>query len=110
MPRVEFLSEEHPSFASHVSRLRKDLFIPVLVGCKLPKSSDDPEERETLSRLLLILFKPWRTLQDLRSNNETWCEAYDRHTFSPEARRIISNIHVEHECRDARDNVEIARR
>ncbi|KAI0054995.1 hypothetical protein BV25DRAFT_1776343, partial [Artomyces pyxidatus] len=105
-----FLNAEHPSFESHVSRLRREQFIPVLVGSKLPKRGGTVEETEALSRFLLMLFKPWRTLEDLKSVDQTWSQAYDSYTFSADALRIMANIHVEHECRDARDSIEKARR
>ncbi|KAI0062400.1 hypothetical protein BV25DRAFT_1764853, partial [Artomyces pyxidatus] len=105
-----FLSEEHPSFLTHVSRLRRERFIPVLLGPRLPRGDRSVEEKEQLFRILLILFKPWRVLGDLKSTNESWTEAYQRQQFPPSVKRIISNIHVEHECRDARERIDKERR
>ncbi|KAI0065027.1 hypothetical protein BV25DRAFT_1778848, partial [Artomyces pyxidatus] len=86
--------------------LQRERFVPVLLGPRLPRGDCSAEEKEQLSRMLLILFKPWRVLQDLKSMNETWTEAYQRQEFPALLKRIICNIHVEHECRDARERID----
>ncbi|KAI0062094.1 hypothetical protein BV25DRAFT_1775755, partial [Artomyces pyxidatus] len=90
--------------------LRREQMIPVFIGRSLPRGDRSPEESVALKRALLILFKPWRSLADLKENGENWASAYDRHIFPTYAKQIISNIHVEHECKDARDRIEMQRR
>ncbi|KAI0063870.1 hypothetical protein BV25DRAFT_1779127, partial [Artomyces pyxidatus] len=106
----QFLNNEHPSFETHVSRLRREALVPVLIGAKLHRADRGPQEMEELSRTLLILFKPWRSIKDLKSPNETWTEAYSHQDFPSSAKRIISNIFVEHECKDARERIDTERR
>ncbi|KDQ54423.1 hypothetical protein JAAARDRAFT_135819, partial [Jaapia argillacea MUCL 33604] len=56
-------------------------------------------------RLMLILFKPWRSVRDLRKNGESWKEAFVN--FLPECparlKAIMDNMQIWHECRDSRD-------
>ncbi|KAJ7021406.1 hypothetical protein C8F04DRAFT_895542, partial [Mycena alexandri] len=59
---------------------------------------------------MLILFKPWRTFEDLKSPTESWEEAFDRTPFSDSAKRVMKNMNVENECKDAKDKYEIQRR
>ncbi|KAJ7887528.1 hypothetical protein B0H14DRAFT_2273039, partial [Mycena olivaceomarginata] len=59
---------------------------------------------------MLILFKPWRTFQDLKDTGDKWADVYDWTTFSSYATRIIANMQVERECKDARDAFEALRK
>ncbi|KAJ7303763.1 hypothetical protein DFH08DRAFT_621637, partial [Mycena albidolilacea] len=52
--------------------------------------------RDWWARAMLISFKPWQTIQDLKDVGEKWGTVYE-HT------QIISNMQVEHECKDTRD-------
>ncbi|KAJ6470907.1 hypothetical protein C8R45DRAFT_937068 [Mycena sanguinolenta] len=56
---------------------------------------------------MLILFKPWRDLGDLKERDETWAQAFDRTVFSAYA---LSIMNIENECKDARDKYEVLRR
>ncbi|KAI0043929.1 hypothetical protein FA95DRAFT_1464697, partial [Auriscalpium vulgare] len=105
-----YLSREHPLYETHLCRLRSLRMIPVLLGPSIPRRDRGDEERELWSRAMLILFKPWRRLSDLKSGQQTWRDAYDAHEFPPHLQRIINNMHVEAECRDARSSHDAARR
>ncbi|KAJ7572176.1 hypothetical protein C8J56DRAFT_757775, partial [Mycena floridula] len=61
---------------------------------------------EKHARLMLILFKPWAHPSDLRNDNESWSETYQTFLTNADARvkRLIDNMQVLHECRDARDD------
>jgi hypothetical protein len=59
---------------------------------------------------MLILFKPWRTFQDLKDTGDKWAEVYNRTTFSPYTIRIIANMQVECKCKDARDAYDALRK
>ena len=54
---------------------------------------------------MLILFKPWCVISDLQNPGEPWAEAFDRFvgTSSERIRRILNNMQVLHECKDAKD-------
>ncbi|KAI0054516.1 hypothetical protein BV25DRAFT_1768404, partial [Artomyces pyxidatus] len=105
-----YLSNEHPSYETHLSRLRQSSFVPVVLGPTLPRSDRSVEEYDKFCRAMLIIFKPWRTLVDLKGAGETWSEAYGRHSFPAASMKIINNINVEHQCKDARDRMSSERR
>ncbi|KAF8214893.1 hypothetical protein K438DRAFT_1561688, partial [Mycena galopus ATCC 62051] len=94
----------HPQKDTHVVRLRKFDFIPVILGPRFPRPEVGAEEKEDWSRSMLMLFRPWRSKADLINENEAWVTAFDRTVFSDEHLRIMANIHVENECKDARDS------
>ncbi|KAF8177145.1 hypothetical protein K438DRAFT_1606639, partial [Mycena galopus ATCC 62051] len=83
--------------------MRRVPFVNVLLGPTIPRPDRGPEEREKWCRAMLILFKPWRTVKDLRGPHEKWSDAFQRATFSDYAVQIIRNMRVEDECKDARD-------
>lgn len=99
------LQMEHRDYVKKVQRVRKcrwKHFVPVPIGPALPRR-DFPELYPKYARLMLILFKPWRTEADLRGNAEDWPEAFHRFSESctPETRRILENIQLLHECKDS---------
>ena len=59
-------------------------------------------------RLMLILFKPWRTAFDLRMVAEPWAAAFNnfkKSTFCPpEFQSIMDNMKLLHKCKDCHDN------
>lgn len=59
--------------------------------------------KEQWSRAMLILFKPWRNPSDLKEDNESWVQAYERTVFPSTLEEIMQNMLVLHECKDARD-------
>ena len=54
---------------------------------------------------MLILFKPWHVVGDLRDAGETWVQAFERFTgvCDKDTRRILDNMQVLHECKDVKD-------
>ncbi|KAI0054719.1 hypothetical protein BV25DRAFT_1777397, partial [Artomyces pyxidatus] len=89
--------------------LRVTHHIPVLYGSQLPRFGRTDAETERYCRAMLILFKPWRRLADLLTET-SWLESYRAYEFTARARRVIDNIHVEDECRDARQRHDEDRR
>ncbi|THU91932.1 hypothetical protein K435DRAFT_673072, partial [Dendrothele bispora CBS 962.96] len=84
----------------------KRRFVPLVLGPGIPR-----RDRETSvarhARLMLILFKPWVTVSDLKSDEQSWEEAYQdflESSCSPRIRQIIDNMQLLHECRDSRDD------
>ncbi|KAJ7314535.1 hypothetical protein DFH08DRAFT_716354, partial [Mycena albidolilacea] len=94
----------HLQKETHVVRLRKTDFIPVILGPRFPRLEAGIEEKEEWCRSMLALFKPWRSKDDLVNENETWTDAFNRTVFLDEHLKIMANIHVENECKDARDS------
>lgn len=100
-----FLNDEHPQFNTHRLIFHRKQRIPVLLGPKLPNPNKSTELKEDWARDMLALFKPWRTLSDLKANDETWNDAYDKyeHSLSAAQRQVIVNMQALTECREARD-------
>lgn len=86
-------------------KLRASSLIPVILANRVPRHDRGEEERQIWSRMMLILFKSWRTLHDLKEITESWNDAYNRQNqfISSTNKIIIRNMNVLSECRDARD-------
>ena len=101
-----------PFLASHPEHERKllkvlrhtDRRIPVPIGPALPRRDRDYEWNK-YCRLMLLLFKPWRSVSDLRMHFNNWPRAYEDEVprFDAEVNDIMSNMQLLHECRDSRD-------
>jgi len=100
-----FNQEGHPQQESHYLILRRVAQIPVLLGPSIPNPSKSPVEKETWSRYMLILFKPWRDVLDLKNPAQSWTDAYEssHNGFSRRQQQIIKNMTVLTECSDARE-------
>ncbi|KAJ7088872.1 hypothetical protein B0H15DRAFT_780556, partial [Mycena belliarum] len=101
---------DHNQAGSHLSRRCTIPFINVLLGEKIPRPDRGAAERNRWCRAMLILFKPWRTLNDLKSPEILWTAAFDATVFTPESMAIMANLNVENECKDARDKYEELRK
>lgn len=53
---------------------------------------------------MLTLFKPWRTGKDLKTNSDTWEEAFNCFPFTTRQHELMKFFHIRHECHDARDD------
>ncbi|KAJ7152243.1 hypothetical protein C8R43DRAFT_820320, partial [Mycena crocata] len=82
----------------------------VLLGNTLPRPDRSPMERDKWCRAMLILFKPWRQLADLKAPGQSWTDAYEATVFTPYTSSIMTNLNVENECKDARDKYEELRK
>ncbi|KZV60550.1 hypothetical protein PENSPDRAFT_547626, partial [Peniophora sp. CONT] len=90
----------HPRFDTHLARLRTVPVVPVIMGPTLPRRD---HSEENWCRAMLVLFKPWRKIDDLKKPGETWLAAYTSYEFPVHLAKVVKNIHVELECKDARD-------
>ncbi|KAJ3772893.1 hypothetical protein FB446DRAFT_642748, partial [Lentinula raphanica] len=79
--------------------------VPVPIGPAIPRR-DRPDVFERYSRLMLILFKPWRTHSDLRKPGQCWSESFIqfRNNCSLRVKSSMDNMQVLHECKDSRDD------
>ncbi|KAF5341970.1 hypothetical protein D9611_001217 [Ephemerocybe angulata] len=108
-PRSQ-LKESHPDSQTHFLRVRlpTQRYVPVPIGPAIPRrDSAEPKDHERYSRLMLILFKPWQDLDDLReSSSQPWAEALSdfRQHCSPANLSRMDNMQVLHECKDSRDD------
>ncbi|OJT07430.1 ATP-dependent DNA helicase PIF1 [Trametes pubescens] len=111
-PRGSFSSALHTQYASHRLRKRTIWTVPVILGERVPRPDKDPQEKEAWSRMMLILFIPWRLPSDLHNRDESWTNAFERQQtkLSHLHLEIISNMSVLSECRDARNMFQDMRR
>jgi hypothetical protein len=106
-----FFLQNHPQSKSHALHSRRIRLVPVPIGPALPRR-DRPDMYERYCKLMLIFFKPWRNLSDLKEGQDTWELAFNNFRDSAEERvlRVIENMQRLHECRDSRDRMYIERR
>ncbi|KAJ3836598.1 hypothetical protein F5878DRAFT_504973, partial [Lentinula raphanica] len=79
--------------------------MPVPIGPSIPRR-DRPELYERYARLMLILFKPWRSYKDLREPLQSWSDAFNifLQTCSGPVIECMNNMQLLHECKDSRDD------
>ena len=53
---------------------------------------------------MLVLFKPWRSSQDLKDVHQTWTEAFTLYEFKLEDKKMMNNFNLHYECLDERDD------
>ncbi|KZO97670.1 hypothetical protein CALVIDRAFT_479760, partial [Calocera viscosa TUFC12733] len=82
-------------------RLSPGALVPVILGPTLPRSDRGVEERAEWCRAMLILFQPWRTLADILPANASWTSAFEQADLDEHVLRVIENIGVLNDCRDA---------
>ena len=98
---LPFLSE-HPLAGTHGVRYLKKARIPNFVGKTLPRH--DQGDREYYCTTMLVMFKPWRSGNDLRLQLNSWDEAFTSHDFSTRHLELMKNMNIRYECLDARDD------
>ncbi|PPQ80410.1 hypothetical protein CVT26_004432 [Gymnopilus dilepis] len=96
-------TDEHPQKATHRLEARSKDVLPVLIGPSIPNRKSSPASYSTWCQYMLVLFKPWRESTDIKENEEMWTTAYENyeHTLKDEHRKIIENMSLLSECRDA---------
>lgn len=106
----EFSSSEHPQYGTHVLRVRVRTVIPVILGDKIARPTGGADELELWSRDIMVLFVPWRDIGDLKEGFPDWTHAYVGRCeqIKSKYKRIVRNLNVLSECRDARG--ELARK
>ncbi|KAG5221681.1 ATP-dependent DNA helicase [Salix suchowensis] len=98
---------DHPLASTHKCSLllptnkRAKFMVPNFMG--IPPRRDQGD-REYYCSAMLALFVPWRSGKELKSSEETWDEAFLKHTFSEEHSRIMNNFNLRYECLDAKDD------
>ncbi|KAL1692700.1 hypothetical protein GGG16DRAFT_50766 [Schizophyllum commune] len=94
----------HSLASSHCmkERRKEDPMLVLNFMRLLPRS--DKGNLDEYIQVMLMLFKPWRRPEDLKSATETWKDAFDKHVFSPRQRQLMKNFNLRWECMDARDD------
>ena len=69
---------------------------------------DDVEKAELYCRLMLLFFKPWRQIFDLKPLEQSWESAFNEFVNSEgctqKIAQMMRNMQMLHECKDSRDN------
>ena len=98
---VPYLPEYHKSrHKSRTIRQHNHRNLPNFVGHYFPRR-DEPKTYDFYCASLLALLKPWRNLHtDLKDEDESWSEAYEKFLESApkHIHRIVSGIQYFHEC------------
>jgi hypothetical protein len=97
--------DQHPLAATHwvtcnTERINK--VIPNILGGPLPRC--DQGDRENYCCTMLTLFKPWRAGHDLKTNMQTWEDAFNSYQFTERQRKLMKNFNLRYECLDTRDD------
>jgi hypothetical protein len=74
---TETVCPPHPQSNTH-GYVHRPGTVPALYGPKVqmrPGDRDSSEDREKYAAMILVLFKPWRTPQNLRGGSDTWWDA-----------------------------------
>ncbi len=90
--RIHF-QKGHPQSKTHIQKKRSTEVVPRLTW--IPPNEQTNKEKFCLS--MLILFKPFTDLNDLKYGYSTWEEAFNAHTFSEDHKNHISNIREMHQ-------------
>ncbi|KAF7977176.1 hypothetical protein HWV62_4617 [Athelia sp. TMB] len=100
----------HPERTTHRIKVAEDdgTIVPNFMGGNLPRC--DKGDREEYCSTMLTLFKPWRSGADLKSEPESWDDAFHKHEFSAECKEKLKNFNVKYECLDARDDFHAQRK
>ena len=72
------------------------------MGPSLPRP--DQGDREYYCSTMLTLFKPWHTGHNLKSDTETWEDAFEKHSFLQHDKEVMKNANICYECLDSLDD------
>ncbi len=53
---------------------------------------------------MLTVFKPWRSGHTLKSDSQSWTEAFNAYKFNAKDIQLMKNFNLRYECLDARDD------
>ena len=102
--------QEHPMFQSHgVHQLSLAYdYVPNFIGPTLPCA--DKGDHESYCTTMLTFSKAWHSGHNLKSNDQSWHDAFTTHQFNSDHLTIMNNMKVRYECLDARDDFSIQQR
>jgi len=92
----------HPLCETHGIRYipNKDTVIANFIGETLPRR--DRGDREWYCSTMLVLFKPWRSGLQLKTQDQSWDDAFESHHFLQQHVVMMDNFNLRYECLDAR--------
>ncbi|KZT08010.1 uncharacterized protein LAESUDRAFT_607270, partial [Laetiporus sulphureus 93-53] len=96
----------HPLRHTHVvvDVDRAKQYVLHFLGKPLPRH--DKGDRESYCQSMLTFFNPggWHTGSDLKTVEQNWESVFNQTVFSTDHVRVMANMNVLYECRDARDD------
>lgn len=100
-----FTDQSHPQHTTHYLGIRRRCYVPVILGPSIQNPDRSDALKEEWSRDMLLLFKPWRGISDLKNKGMTWTKVFLAYEdqLSPFHRNIIKNMKALTECSEARD-------
>ncbi|KAF8222189.1 hypothetical protein L208DRAFT_1323984 [Tricholoma matsutake] len=99
--RLLSFASEHPLAKTHgVCWLsNKQKCVPNFLGPTLPRQ--DHGDRDYYCSTMLTFFKPWNSGYDLKTEEDTWEEAFDKYTFAPYDCEVMCYANIHYECLDS---------
>ncbi|KAJ3935822.1 MAG: hypothetical protein NXY57DRAFT_1046468 [Lentinula lateritia] len=93
----------HPLHDTHSVSTRRNasMTIPNFIG-SLPRP--DKDDREYYCCTMLVLFHPWRSGENLKTNDQSWHDTFENCDFAPQCLLYMKNMNIRFECLDARDD------
>jgi hypothetical protein len=82
---------------------REEPVVPSLTGRSIPnRNNQSPEVIERYSKTILLLFKPWRTLRDLKTD-EDWAGSFRSYVPDAASKQVIDNLQLLHSMKQQAD-------
>ncbi|KAF5330095.1 hypothetical protein D9758_018667 [Tetrapyrgos nigripes] len=101
--------DDHPLASTHYLCMHnKKNIVPNFIGPSLPRKNKG--DREFYCSVMLTLFKPWRTGEDLKIKDENWDSAFLNYQFSTHQKFLMDNFELRFECLDSRDDYHAQRK
>ena len=99
--RIPYQDEARKAKCARIQRSKGHETLPRFVG-KWFSRSDTESEKDMHKASMLMLLKPWRNLQELKDNMETFEDAYNRFMAQADEKihRVVANIQYYYECSD----------
>ena len=97
--RVFYRDDEKRGNRCRIVRSEGHETMPYVPGAWFPKQ-DETKNNQTYEATMLAFFKPWRSLKDLKSEHQSFEDAYDDFisNATEEDRFAVQNIAFYHEC------------
>jgi len=98
--------KNHPQYASKGLVLNSPFRIPNIHGCTIPDKNrlEDHEDAELYGKSILTLFKPFRVLLDLKSQEVSWYNAYSSYTFDEYSSQIQNYYEIRSKAQETLTN------
>jgi hypothetical protein len=102
--KLLLFASEHPLAETHgVCWLsNKQKCVPNFLGPTLPRP--DHGDRDYYCSTMLAFFKPWHSGYDLKTEESTWEEAFDKYVFMQHDHEVMQNVNICYECLDSLDD------